>query len=341
MEKNKIFTAISTEDWLLVLTVFISFLVFGLNWFFNNNDLIRKEPVKIHIKSGMNFTQVADTLAKYRLINSRKAFILVGKVLGAERRIQSGHYLLNYGKSNYDYVNDLVRGKNRIVIRVTIPEGLTLEEIATLLSGVFDFTKEDFLRIARDKDLLNHYEVDHNSFEGYLMPDTYEFLETGNPEKVLRVLADEFKRFYDQNIKHYESKLNLTKNQIITLASIIEGETNYIEEMPRIAGVYLNRLRKGMKLQADPTVVYVIGDRQKRLTYNDLQTNSPYNTYLNHHLPPGPINCPGKDALLAAVNPENHKYLYFVASGDGKSHVFAETFSEHKKNVARYRRLFR
>lgn len=341
MQRVKLSEILSTEDWLIVLASFIFILMFGLNWFFNNNDLTGIEPIKIHVKKGMSFSQVADTLKKYKVINSKIAFITAGKILGAERKIKSGYYLLRYGLSNYDYLNALVNGKYLINIRITIPEGLTLNEISNLFGQVFDFTADDFLKIATDQTLLRKFEVDHNSFEGYLMPDTYEFSELDNPELVLTTLAMEFKKFYDDKIKPLEREIGLTKNQIVTLASIIEGETNLIDEMPRIAGVYLNRLKRGMKLQADPTVAYAIGDRPKRITYKDLQNNSPYNTYRIYGFPPGPINCPGRDALLAAVNPEKHNYLYFVASGDGKSHIFARTYSEHQKNVMRFRRLTR
>lgn len=338
MQKVKLTEIISTEDWLIILAAFLIFMMFGLNWFFNNNDLVKTEPVKVHIRKGMNFKSIADTLYKYKLINSKISFIAVGKFLGAETKIKSGYHNLYYGKSNYDYLNLLVTGKNLSNVYVTIPEGLTLREIAELFANVFDFTKEDFLKIASDSSLLKEYEVDHNSFEGYLMPDTYDFAETDNPEIVLRRLANEFKKFYDEKIKPFEKKVGLTKNQIITLASIIEGETNYIPEMPKIAGVYINRLKRGMKLQADPTVVYALGNRTSRITYNDLKINSPYNTYLNYNLPPGPINCPGRDALLAAVNPEKHNYLYFVANTDGETHIFARSYSEHQRNVLNYRK---
>jgi UPF0755 protein len=341
MQKVNLNDILSTEDWLIVLASFIFILMFGLNWFFNNNDLVSNEPVRIHIKNGMSFSQIADTLKKYRIINSRTAFFITGKLLGAERKIKSGYHLLKYGLSNYDYLNALVTGKYLVNVRVTIPEGLSLKEIASLLEQYFDFKADEFLQLTSNQELLNKFEVDHSSFEGYLMPDTYEFAELDNPELVLTTLATEFKKFYDERIKPFEKKVGLTKNQIVTLASIIEGETNFVDEMPRIAGVYLNRIKRGMKLQADPTVAYARGDRPNRITFNDLKINSPYNTYRIYGLPPGPINCPGRDALLAAVNPENHNYLYFVASGDGKSHIFARTFTEHQINVMKYRKLKR
>ncbi|MCX8057717.1 MAG: endolytic transglycosylase MltG [Ignavibacteria bacterium] len=337
MEKNKVIEVIEVEDWLIIIATFILFLMFGLNWFFNNNDLIQKEPITIHIKKGMSFHEIADTLHKHRIINSKTAFLAVGKILGAERKIKSGYHRLNYGLSNYDYLNVLVTGKNLSNIYVTIPEGLTLKEISELFEKVFDFKKDDFLRVASDSTLLRKYEVDHINFEGYLMPDTYEFAEFDKPEIVLERLASEFKKFYDEKIKPFEKKVGMNKKQIITLASIVEAETNNFDEMPIIAGVYLNRLKKGMKLQADPTVVYALGERVNRVTYNHLKINSPYNTYLYYDLPPGPINCPGRNALLAVINYEKHNYLYFVASGDGETHKFARNYSEHQKNVIEYR----
>lgn len=337
MDNFRFKNTIQEEDWLTIIASFILFLMFGMNWFFNNNDLVQKEPVRIHIKEGMNFKEVVDSLSKYRLINSKTAFGFVGKFLGAETKIKSGYHLLHYGKSNYDYINDLVTGKNLVNILVTIPEGLSLKEISELFGKIFEFSKEDFLKVASDSILLKEYEVDHTTFEGYLMPDTYEFSELNNPVNVLRRLANEFKVFYDKNIKPLQRKVGLSKNQIITLASIIEAETNHIEEMPRIAGVYLNRLKRGMKLQADPTVIYALGEKSRRILYRDLKVKSPYNTYLNYDLPPGPINCPGREALLAAVNPEKHNYLYFVSSGDGKTHTFAKTYSEHQRNILKYR----
>lgn len=339
MEKVKFKDILSTEDWLIVLASFILILMFGLNWLFNNNDLVTSDPIRINIKRGMSFNEVTELLKEKRLINSKIAFKTVGKLLGAEKKIKSGCHLLPYGKSNFDYLNALVTGQYLVNIRVTIPEGLTLKEIAEILEKDFDFSAEDFLKVATDPDLLKKYEIEHNSFEGYLMPDTYEFAELDNPVLVLSVLADEFKKFYDKNIKPREKNVGFTKHKVVTLASIIEGETNYKDEMPRIAGVYINRLKRGMKLQADPTVAYAKGTRPNRIFYNDLKINSSYNTYIYYNLPPGPINSPGRDALFSAVNPEQHDYLYFVASGDGETHVFAKNYSDHQKNVARFRKL--
>lgn len=332
---------VQSEDYIIILSTFILFLMFGMSWFFNNNSKQSNENVKLLIKKGMNFSEVVDSLYKYKLINSKLSFFAVGKLLGSEKKIKSGFYSLQYGLSNYDYINILVTGKNRITIRLTIFEGMNLKQLAQRCSIFFNFSEDDFLKSAQDKNLLMKYEIDHSTIEGYILPDTYEFWGTETSQEIIEILLTPFKKFYNQEIKPFEKKLGLSKNQIVTLASIIEGETNHIPEMRRISGVYINRLKRRIKLQADPTIAYITGKFGKRITYRDLKVDSPYNTYLYFDLPPGPINFPSKEALRAAVNPENHSYLYFVASGDGNTHVFSKTYSEHQKRVAEYRKSFK
>lgn len=330
-------TLIQTEDVLIIIAAFILFLMLGLSWFFDSNSKVKKNPDIVKISQGMTFREIIDTLHSRKIIDSRFSFFLAGKILGVERKLKAGYYKFDYGLSNYDYLKMLVNGSNRVIVRVTLYEGLNLKEAAKLFSNSFYFSEEEFLRIAKDKNLLEKFEVDHTSFEGYLMPDTYDFYELEDPVVILKTMATLFKEFYDANIKHREKELGMTKNQIVTLASIIEGETNLASEMPRIAGVYYNRLRLGMKLQADPTVAYLIDDGPRRLYYKDLRIQSPYNTYLNYGLPPGPINFPSRPALLAAANPEKHDYLFFVLEPDNEGHAFSKTYSQHLKEVAKYR----
>lgn len=329
---------LQADDYIIILSAFILFLMFGMSWFFNSNSKRSDESVKMLIKKGMSFSEVVDSLHKFKLIDSKLSFFVVGKLLGTEKKIKSGFYSLPYGLSNYDYLNILVTGKNRIIIKLTIFEGMTLKQLAQRCSIFFNFSQNDFMKAAQDKNFLKKYEIGHSSIEGYILPATYEFWGTETPEEIIESFLKPFKNFYDHEIKPFEKKLRLSKNQIITLASIIEGETNHIPEMRRIAGVYLNRLKRRIKLQADPTIAYITEKFGKRITYNDLKLDSPYNTYLYFDLPPGPINFPRKEAIKAAVEPEHHDYLYFVASGDGNTHVFSKTYSEHQKRVAEYRK---
>ena len=168
----------------------------------------------------------------------------------------------------------------------------------------------------------------------------YEIYERSSPEEAITLFYNSFKEFYNDSLKARTKELGFTVNEVITLASIIKGETNKVDEMPRISGVYHNRLRIGMKLQADPTIQYVIPGGWKRLTFKDLELDSPYNTYKYFGLPPGPINSPGKAAILAALYPEKNNYLYFVADGTG-GHRFGKTLAEHNNNVKKYREFLR
>ena len=337
MNEKKEFFYFQTEDILVIIAAFILFLMLGLSWFFNGNTVHKDATVVVKIHRGMTFKEIIDSLHFKKIIDSKFSFFMAGKILGVEKKLKAGYYNFQYGKTNYDYLKMMVTGSNRVIVKLTVYEGETLKETAKRLENLFYFSADDFLKVAYDKDLLKKYEVDHDSFEGYLMADTYEFYELEDPAVVLETMATLFKDFYDNNIKPKEKELDLTKNQIITLASIIEGETNLQSEMPTIAGVYINRLKIGMKLQADPTVAYLLEDGPRRLLYKDLMIKSPYNTYLNYGLPPGPINFPSRAAILAAVNPEKHNYLFFVMKSEGEGHIFSRTYSEHLRQVEKYR----
>ncbi len=176
--------------------------------------------------------------------------------------------------------------------------------------------------------------------EGYLFPDSYYVYERSSPSEIIGIFYNGFKKFMTDSLQARADLMRFSVHDILTLASIVEGETNKIDEMPKIASVYLNRLDRGMKLEADPTIQYLQPNGWKRLLYKDLKINSPYNTYLYTGLPPGPINNPGREAILAVLYPAKTNYLFFVATGEG-GHNFSRTFSEHLRNVAKYRRWLR
>jgi UPF0755 protein len=172
------------------------------------------------------------------------------------------------------------------------------------------------------------------------MPGTYWFYQHSQAREIINQMVDHFHNFMADSLRQQAKKLGYSIHDVLTLASIVKGETNDVEEMPTIAGVYYNRLRIGMPLQADPTVQYAQPDGWKKLSYHDLKIDSPYNTYKYTGLPPGPINNPGKNAILAALYPDSNKYLYFVANGEG-GHNFSKTYSQHLKKVRQYRRWLR
>ncbi len=194
-----------------------------------------------------------------------------------------------------------------------------------------------FVNKAFDSSFVDSLGINGKSMEGYLFPDSYDIYERSSPSEIIGIFYNGFKKFMTDSLRARADSMGFTVHDILTLASIVEGETNKTEEMPEIASVYLNRLNKGMKLEADPTIQYLQPNGWKRLLYKDLKINSPYNTYLNTGLPPGPINNPGREAILAVLYPADTDYLFFVASGQG-GHNFSKTYSQHLRNAAKYRR---
>lgn len=337
VEIKSILKLFTSRELYLISTVFVFVVIYGFNLFFFPNPKYSNQEIIIKVENASTLKSLSHKLTEKGLISRPYKFIICGILLGSEKNIKSGIYKIPYGLSNYEYLKIFVKGLTITTIRITFPEGLTIKEIARIASANLKFSELEFIKSTKDTSLLNKFGIKNKDFEGYLMPDTYEFFLDANPKEVINKLANEFQKFYDESIKKNETKVKLSKHQIVTLASIVEGETSLDKEKPRIAGVYLNRLKKGMKLNADPTVAYVIKDGPRRLTYKDYKISSEYNTYLISGLPPGPINNPGRASLLAVVNPENHNYYYFVASGKDKSHVFSTTYDQHLRATRKYR----
>jgi UPF0755 protein len=186
-------------------------------------------------------------------------------------------------------------------------------------------------------ELIGLDNTDAQTLEGFLLPDTYNFYWQSDEKEIVEKMLAEFRGFFVDSLQIRTKQMRMSIRQMLTVASIIEGETSIDNERPIIAGLYYNRLRRGMRLEADPTIQYLIVDGPRRLRYSDLKIQSPYNTYENAGLPPGPINNPGRQSILAALYPAHHQYLYFVATGNG-GHRFASSYEEHLRNVREYRR---
>jgi UPF0755 protein len=235
----------------------------------------------------------------------------------------------------------LARGK-KAALRFTVPEGLTIQDVAALATERLGIPEKSFIAAARDsvtaRRLLG---IAVPSFEGFLRPETYILPADINATELVRLMAEGFKAEWQPTWDARLDSIDMTRLQLVTLASIVEGEARADDEREIIAGVYRNRLRIGMALQADPTVQYAIslkrGRRKSRLFEKDYQFKSPYNTYLNPGLPPGPVNSPSRRSLEAAVYPADVRYLYFVARPDGR-HVFSRTYSEHLRAIRQIRR---
>jgi UPF0755 protein len=294
--------------------------------------------VELTIPEGASFSQVADSLRTRGLIGSRALFSVYGRMRGDDHRIRAGRYSLTVGLSWNDILDTLVNG--RVVTEaVTIPEGFRLTQIAARLAPIVERPADSVLARLSAPGVDTVLGVPGPGLEGYLFPDTYLFTPGVHVGTVVRAMVARYHAFWTPQRRARLDSLGMTERQIVTLASIVQAEARVVAEMPRIASVYDNRLRRGMLLEADPTVLYALGGPRERLLYAaiDSVADSPYNTYRHRGLPPGPIGAPGEAALDAALHPSGESYLYFVARPDG-THVFSRTLAEHNRNVARYRR---
>lgn len=287
----------------------------------------------VHIRSGMSASEVADLLHREGIIRDPRYFLGVARVLGSDRQLQAGTYLVTPGESLFGVLRDLTKG-HVVIERVTIPEGYSVRDIARTLSSHGLVDEDHFLRLALGEYRASVGGMELASLEGYLFPDTYFFTLDATEEQILETMLARFREVVVPRVK--AAPLGLSLHQVLTLASIVELEAKVPEERPMIASVYLNRLRIGMPLQADPTVIYALGERVERVLHSHLATPSPYNTYQNPGLPPGPISNPGLASILAVLHPADTNYLYFVARGDG-THAFSRTYAEHQSAVLRYR----
>jgi UPF0755 protein len=315
-------------------------LVFGANYlFFSKNFRNSDSEIFVKITRGDNLRSVAGRLEQNNVVFNKYSLIILGKIFGYQNNIIPGQYSFGNGLSNIEILKLISDPAITRTVTITIPEGMNIRQIGRLLQRQMIIDSTRFVEESKNDSLLKILGLQAENLEGYLFPDTYEVsFGTGNNEReIIRTMFMQFRKKMTADIYEEMKKKNLTLTELITMASIIEAETKYEPEKKTIAGVYYNRLKKKMKLEADPTVQYVLPDGpKKRLLFSDLKYQSPYNTYLNKGLPPGPINNPGLSSILAALYPEEHKFLYFAAKGDG-SHRFAETFDEHRKNADMYR----
>lgn len=283
--------------------------------------------------------QIAAMLEKQGIIRDDQAFRLYARYHNLDSKIQAGYYFLNPSMSTKEILNILVRGKTASK-SFTIPEGYTLKKITESLSA------KGFIREQLFNDLLVSGQFNYaflkdvpqgeNRLEGYLFPETYNISLDSTEKDILNaMLAGMERQIKEIKLEEKAKELNLTLHQAVTLASMIEREARVDKDRALISGVIHNRMKKGMLLQIDATVEYALGGPREKIYYKDLEVDSPYNTYKYNGLPPGPIASPGRESLLAAVNPAQTKYLYYVAKPDG-SHAFAETLAEHNANKLKY-----
>ena len=294
----------------------------------------------ILVQRGENLRQISEELQRVGLLRGTLTFHALARLMHLDRRVKAGQYSFHLGTTVPELLRAFARGMSGQNL-VTIPEGLTLSEVSLLLSNHLGVPVAEFDSLAHSRAFLDSVGVDAPSLEGYLAPDSYEFLPGTSPEVAFRTMT---KRtlliLLDASAGRDSLPLGLSLTQLLTLASIVEAEAQIPDERARIARVYLNRLARHMRLQADPTVAFGQGrPPRSRLLLKDLQSPSPYNTYLHDGLPPGPICNPGRSSIEATLNPtEGSEDLYFVARGSGR-HFFSRTYVEHLQNIQRARAI--
>ena len=297
------------------------------------------ERVEINIPKGVTLSQIGNILKEESIISNKRTFTMAVKSLGHEKNIPAGRYVLHNALNNRAIINQLVYGVPSLK-SITVLEGWTIYQIANELEKELNISKKTFLRLCNDQRVIKLFDLEGNSLEGYLFPDTYTFAEGVDPYLVLTRMVNEFINNITKSMEVQAQEMNMSLLEVITLASIIEGEAIYDSERAIISAVYHNRLKKGMKLQADPTIQYIIDDGPRRLLNDDLKIESKYNTYLYRGLPPGPINSPGKESIIAALYPGVNEYLYFVARGDGY-HTFSTNEKDHNKAKKKFQEVRR
>ncbi len=307
----------------IAITILIIFVTSILS--VNNREV---NSSVITIEKGMSLNSVSNLLLENEIIVNQNIFKLKVITRGLASKIPTGRFLID-GKISDAILIDLIFNKGPIKLKLTIPEGSQsknlFKDINTLLNTDYDFNK-----YFNSTEILEQYKVDASSLEGYLYPDTYYLYHDSSPEEIIDILLSEFWKKFDESLQDRANQLGFSVHEVVTLASIIEGEAMLDSERSTISSVYHNRLKINMKLQADPTIQYIIPGPPKTLSNRDLRIKSDYNTYQNYGLPPGPINNPGIASIKAALYPKDTNFLFFVAQGDG-SHAFTTNEKDHEE----------
>lgn len=295
------------------------------------------QEVIVTVPKGATLSQIGAILQEKGVISSKLVFRLVALIRGEQRNVKAGDYALKTGSDAGEVLDQLISGKT-IIFSLTVPEGYNIYQIADLLQTSEIMSRQEFLNLAKDPSFLKEIKVEGASLEGYLFPDTY-FLrpsEKTDGRFIIRKMVQRFYEVYDKHVRLTAEENGWSTGDVVTLASLIEKEAR-ASEHGLVSAVFHNRLRQKIRLQSDPTTIYGIKAMGEKITREDLNRKHPYNTYQNMGLPPGPIACPGKASLIAAVRPEPVDYLYFVAKNDG-SHQFSSSLQEHNRWVNLYQR---
>ncbi len=321
-----------------VLAISLTFYFYQV--FFSPNTLVKSDqPYLLKIPSNAVYKQVANQLYTDQVINDALSFGFVAKVLGYQEAVKPGLYQVDPKMNNLDLVR-LLRSGRQLPVKVTFNNVRTEEDLAEKITANLETSPEQFLGLIQDSVYIRKFDFEEETIMGMFIPNTYEFWWNTSPEALFDRMYREYQAFWTEEKRQRAQAVGLTQKQVSTLASIVQAESQKSDERPRIAGVYLNRMKIGMPLQADPTLVYATGDfTLKRILNVHKEIDSPYNTYKYTGLPPGPINLPDINSLNAVLNAEKHDYLYFCAKEDFSGyHVFASNYNDHMNNARRYQR---
>ena len=321
-----------------VLAISLTFYFYQV--FFVANTLVESDkPYLLKIPSNSVYKNVVDKLYEERVINDALSFSFVAKVLGYQDGVKPGLYQIEPKMNNLQLVR-MLRSGQQTPVRVTFNTVRTQEDLAEKISVNLEVSKEKFLELLQDSVYIRKFGFEEETVMSMFIPNTYEFWWDTSAAELFERMHKEYQSFWTEARSQKAQDLGLSKEEVSTLASIVQAESQKSDERPEIAGVYLNRLRIGMPLQADPTLVFAAGDFSiKRLSAKQMAIDSPYNTYKYAGLPPGPINLPDINSLDAVLNPEKHNYLYFCAKEDFSGyHSFAVGYEEHLSNARRYQR---
>ena len=331
---SKIFVIIS-----LAIIVFISYI--GFKIFFKSNTSFEDKFVYFYVKSGSSAEDLINSISNY--ITDIDTFTKAAKTKKYLENIKAGRFKLNKGDNNNNIINSL-RSKN-IPVKVTFNNIQTIQELSGYISNKIEADSMSLINSFTNKDFLKNLNLTSDSVLSLFLPNTYEFFWNTSADDFREKMIKEFNIYWNEDRIRKASNINLNPIEVSILASIVQKETPKVDERPTIAGVYLNRLSRGMKLQADPTIVYVIKKQKgfdkiiKRVLYRDLRIKSAYNTYLNKGLPPGPIVTPDFSAIEAVLNPVNHNFIFFVADVSNPGyHLFSRTLVEHNRKKRQYTR---
>lgn len=320
-------------------TLLITFSFYTYQLVFTPNILVDKENKVFRINKGTTYREVQVQLYDQGFLNDAVSFAFLARLKNYDRKVHPGQFALRKNMTNLEAL-EVLMGNDQVPVRVTFNNIRLLPDLAERITKNTAVSPEEF------KDAVARF-VENNN-EGFtrdnilcmFIPNTYEVYFDVTPDELVERMHDEFKLFWNEERKKKAEALGLTPIEVTVLASIVRAEASKVEEAPRIAGLYLNRLKKDIALQADPTLVFAVGDfTLKRVLNVHKEVDSPYNTYTHTGLPPGPINMPGIAFIDAVLNAEQHDYIYMCAKEDfSGAHNFAKTLSEHNQNAARYQR---